>query len=70
MLCCLSFVCHTAAHPLSCEMHKQYSNVKGLENAIIDPDGSGPLPPFPVQCNRGNVESAGACIGSLDIHRA
>ena len=38
---------------MSCEMHKQYSNVEGLEQATIDPDGSGPLPPFEVSCDRG-----------------
>lgn len=42
-----------AAHHVSCEMHKQYSNVEGMELAVIDPDGSGPLPPFEVGCDRG-----------------
>ena len=47
-------MCHISQHHVSCEMHKQYSNVEGREEAMIDPDGSGPLPPFMVGCEREN----------------
>ena len=50
-------MCVAAAHHVSCEMHKQYSNIEGMELAIIDPDGSGPLPPFDVGCDRGQQTS-------------
>lgn len=32
-------------------MFKMYSNDEGLVNTQIDPDGSGPMPPFPVGCD-------------------
>lgn len=41
----------SAAYYLSCEMFKMYSNDEGLVNTQIDPDGSGPMPPFPVGCD-------------------
>ncbi|ESO94302.1 hypothetical protein LOTGIDRAFT_118711, partial [Lottia gigantea] len=44
-------LCHISAYQVSCAMHKLYSNVEGVEDAMIDPDGSGPLKPFPVQCD-------------------
>ncbi|XP_050406137.1 neurexin-4 [Patella vulgata] len=43
-------MCHISAYPVSCAMFKLYSNIEGMEEAIIDPDGSGPLKPFPVKC--------------------
>ncbi|KAK7477015.1 hypothetical protein BaRGS_00031695, partial [Batillaria attramentaria] len=56
-------MCHISAYHVSCEMHKQYSNVEGLEPATIDPDGSGPFPPFDVQCDRDNDGSIITSIG-------
>ncbi|XP_060068811.1 neurexin-4-like [Ylistrum balloti] len=47
-------VCHISSYYLSCEMYKMYTKNDGLEPAIIDPDGSGPLKPFKVQCNGKN----------------
>lgn len=44
-------VCHVSAYHLSCEMFKMYSNDEGEVMTQIDPDGSGPLPPFPVGCD-------------------
>lgn len=34
-------------------MFKLYSDIEGLETATIDPDGSGPLAPFKVSCDKG-----------------
>ncbi|KAK3612149.1 hypothetical protein CHS0354_016528 [Potamilus streckersoni] len=44
-------VCHISTHPLSCEMYSMYTVMDGEEPVTIDPDGSGPLKPFPVKCN-------------------
>jgi len=46
-----SVSCFSASYYMSCEMYKMYTNNDGLEKAKIDPDGSGPLAPFEVQCN-------------------
>lgn len=43
----------TAAYQVSCMMFKLYSDIEGLETATIDPDGSGPLAPFKVSCDKG-----------------
>ncbi|XP_041371694.1 neurexin-4-like [Gigantopelta aegis] len=48
-------MCHISQHHISCTMMKLYSaqnekDRRGLEDAIIDPDGSGPLKPFKVKC--------------------
>ncbi|XP_071101429.1 neurexin-4-like [Haliotis cracherodii] len=44
-------MCHISAHHISCTMHKLYSEtIEGVEEATIDPDGSGPLKPFKVMC--------------------
>ncbi|KAK7092596.1 neurexin-4-like isoform X2 [Littorina saxatilis] len=56
-------MCHISAHHVSCQMHKQYSNVEGTEIAIIDPDGSGPLPPFEVSCDKDDGNSIMTSIG-------
>ncbi|PVD37242.1 hypothetical protein C0Q70_04237 [Pomacea canaliculata] len=42
----------TAAYQVSCMMFKLYSDIEGLETATIDPDGSGPLAPFKVSCDK------------------
>jgi len=49
-------VCHISAHQLSCEIHNMYTIMDGQESVVIDPDGSGPIGPFPVICN-GKSES-------------
>lgn len=62
-------MCHVSAYQISCEMHKLYSNIEGLESATIDPDGSGPMPPFEVSCDRDDDYNIITAIGhdSLDI---
>lgn len=44
-------VCHISSYQPSCEMHSQYTIMDGQEYVTIDPDGSGPISPFPVVCN-------------------
>ncbi|XP_052093811.1 neurexin-4-like isoform X2 [Mytilus californianus] len=61
-------VCHVSAYYLSCEMFKMYSNDDGLVNTHIDPDGSGPLPPFPVGCD--GKKERGKIVKTVVYHDA
>ncbi|KPJ11812.1 Neurexin-4 [Papilio machaon] len=43
-------VCHTSIHPLSCAAYKQALGASRSADVMVDVDGSGPLPAFPVTC--------------------
>ncbi|XP_013164723.1 PREDICTED: neurexin-4 isoform X1 [Papilio xuthus] len=43
-------VCHTSIHPLSCAAYKQALGASRSADVLVDVDGSGPLPAFPVTC--------------------
>ncbi|CAH2071974.1 unnamed protein product, partial [Iphiclides podalirius] len=43
-------VCHTSVHPLSCQAYKNAQAVSRSADVLVDVDGSGPLPAFPVTC--------------------
>lgn len=53
-------VCHTAIHPVSCTKFFEQFAQQDRVNALLDVDGSGPLPAFAVLCIRtsdGSVET-------------
>lgn len=61
-------ICHASAYYLSCDMFKMYSNDDGLVMTQIDPDGSGPLPPFPVGCD--GKSERGKIVKTIVFHDA
>jgi contactin associated protein-like 2 len=51
-------VCHVSSHPLSCDAYRiLYPNAKHAR-IHIDVDGSGPLAPFPVECEFPNPHTS------------
>lgn len=54
------YVFFSALHPTSCEAYRNAHPGNQRTQVVIDPDGSGPLAPFPVTCQyyaRGKTET-------------